>query len=142
MTLHFNRQPLTREVARGLRAATRKVPALDGHRFIYTDLKELWATEDGIHLVLTHDSDPVYQYWYRPPEGTMELVCCTSTRQEAQAAAEAKAVPLPPTPSGHYVLAWRPGGRTIRVACKSKDPSVMRGIFERLGYETNVEEIV
>lgn len=139
MTLAFVKQPLTREVARHLRAATRKVPPLDGHRFLYTDLKELWATEDGEHLVLTHDLDPIWQYWHRSPTGGMALVCCRPTRIEAQRAAEAAVVTT--VTAGKYVLAQQPGGRVIRVACRSEDPSIVRSIFDKLGYTTSVQVV-
>jgi hypothetical protein len=139
-TLEWEKQPLTREVARGLRAATRKMVAHGGHRFNYSDLKELWSAR-GEHFVCTHDTDPVWQYYHRSPEGTVQLICCVQTRQEAQTTAEIKHDPTPPIPSGTYVLAWRPGGRTIRVACRSGDPSIQEGIFQRLGYETTVEKV-
>lgn len=141
--MNFEKQPLTREVARGLRAATRKAVALDGHRFIYNDLKELWSSEDGAHLLCTHEGDVIWQYWHYPPEGTARLVCCFPTRREAEAAAALTvtgALPAKALP-GIYLLAWSPGGRTIRVQCRSGDPSIQQGIFERLGYETSIEEV-
>jgi hypothetical protein len=142
MTLTWTNQPLTRELARGLRAATRKTPHLDGHRFTYTDLKELHSAQGGTHLVLTHDADPVWQYWHRPPEGGIQFVCY-GTRKQCYEAAEVRAAEIQPDiyPPGTYLIAWRPGGRTIRVPCLSKDPSTLAKIFEDLGYETNVEAV-
>lgn len=141
MILTWTPQPLTREVARGLRAATRKSSGLDGHRFSFNDLKELWRAEEGDHIVLTHDADPVWQRWGTTPEGGWQLKSCHSSRQEAQRAAEQCETTLASPPEGIYILAWRPGGRTIRVQCRSNDPQIMREIFENLGYQTNVEAV-
>lgn len=138
--LTWTQQPLTREVARGLRAATRKSPGLDGHRFSYNDLKELWKAEEGGHLVLTHDADPVWQHWATTPDGGWQLTGYYADREAAKAAAEAAPISAA-TPQGRYVLAWRPGGRTIRVRCQTHDPVPLQGIFQRLGYETNVEDV-
>lgn len=139
-TLEWVKQPLTREIARGLRAATRKITPIDGHRFRFTDLKELWSA-DNEHFVCTHDEDRVWQYYHRSPDGGVQLICCVKTRRQAQAAAETTQNPPSSTPSGTYVLAWQPGGRIIRVTCHSGDPSVQQGIFQRLGYETSVEQV-
>ena len=68
MTLGFAKQPLTRYVARGMRAAT-KGRELDGHRFTFTDLKELYISDDEHHVVATHAKDPVWQYWLDTPNG-------------------------------------------------------------------------
>ena len=140
MTLTWHKQPTFREVARGMRAATRKARSLDGHHFSYRDLKELWSAGDH-HIICTHEADPVWQHWHRGQEGGWVLRSCHESLLEAQMAAECVPQHQDKAAPGRYVIAWRPGGRTIRIACRTGDPSIQRGIFERLGYETSVEEV-
>jgi hypothetical protein len=143
--LEFTRHPLTGEVAHILRASSRghHPPTLDGHSFVYRDLKELWVSVDGEHVVLTHDKEDGWQYWHKPPEdeGGWALVSVHPYRGEAQAAADLNHGP-PPLAAGTYFLAWHPGGRTIRVLCVSPDAAeTLTAIFTKLGYDTSIEEV-
>jgi hypothetical protein len=142
MTLFWNKNPLTAEAARRLRAASRKAPPVDEHTFNYHDLKELWIA--GQYAVLTHDGDPAWQCWHSPPTGGAQLLSHHDSRVEAEQAAETHdALVVPPTSNGpgRYVVASGLGDRVIRVRCQSSDPSAVRAIFENLGYETSVEQI-
>lgn len=143
MTLGFQKQPLTRTVARGMRAAT-KGKGLDGHKFNYIDLKELWISEDEHHVVVTHQNDSAWQYWLDAPEGGWTLASVHKSREAAQSAALDHEIPEAQPETGTYVLATKgQGHRTIRVKCTSElGPAYWSGFFLRLGgYSTSVEEV-
>lgn len=142
MTLGFQKQPLTRTVARGMRAAT-KGKEFDGHRFSYNDLKELWISEDEHHVVCTHDTDKVWQYWLDAPEGGWVLASTHGSREAAQSAALDHERPEVQPDPGTYVLATRgPGSRVIRVKCElDESPEYWVRTFTKLGYSTSVEEV-
>lgn len=141
----FNRHPLTREFARILRASARaRRPEIDGHRFRYDDLKELWVSADQCHAVLIHDEENCWQYWHNPPtDGGWQLMGLHPSREEAQKAAEMVRAPTPGP--GTYFLAWLPDSlstHTIRVRCTTPYAiEALTGIFEKLGYDTNTEEV-
>lgn len=142
MTLGFSKQPLTRTVARGMRAAT-KGKELDGHRFSYNNLKELWISEDERHVVVTHDDDKLWQYWLDAPEGGWALASVHKSREAAQSAALDHEIPEAQPETGLYVLATKgEGSRTIRVKCESSEgPEFWVRTFTKLGYSTSVEEV-
>lgn len=142
MTLGFQKQPLTRTVARGMRSVT-KNKELDGHKFSYNDLKELWISEDEHHVVCTHDIDKAWQYWLDAPEGGWTLASVHGSREAAQSAALDHEFPEVQPDTGTYVLARKSQGhRTIRVKCTSDlGPSYWTGFFAKLGYSTSVEEV-
>lgn len=144
MTSEWERQPLTRAVARSIRSGTRVTrPILEGHRFSYDDLKEMWSTPERHHVVLTHHKDPTWQYWRFTDEKSWQLKEVADTRQEAQDAAERDeaANPTYPQGAGTYVVATKED-RTLRVRCESGDgPSALSGIFTRMGYSVEVQEV-
>lgn len=140
--LIFTKQPLTRQVARSIRSGTRVArPSLDGHRFDYSDLQELWATEDAHHAVLTHAKDPVWQYWRLGQKG-WSLVNVATTRTAVQSlAANEEILTTPAGGRGTYVVACQ-GDRKIRVRCTSAEgPDALSGVFTRLGYQVHVDEV-
>lgn len=140
MSLTWAKQPLTQQLARALRAATRRHPSLDGHTFGFSDLKEMWAAED-VHVVLTHDHDKVWQYWFAAPEGGWQLRSVHPNRQAAQQAAQANTAPED-TLDGTFAMGRLPGGRWMRVRCSSpKTITEIVGVFERIGCATKVETI-
>lgn len=142
--MKWEKTPLTRQLARELRAATRASrPEIDGHSFSYNNLAEMWASDDGAHVVLTHDGEQRWQYWQCM--GHWRLVSLHQTRAGAQQAAQEYVEPLPTPEVGTYVLA-REGKRTdeyvIRVHCSSEDgPRVIAEAFARLGYATRIEKV-
>lgn len=142
MSLGWQKQPLTRFVARGMRAAT-KGKECDGHKFSFNDLKELWISDDEHHVVCTHDEDKSWQYWLQTPEGGWELASTHGSRTAAQSAALDHETPENQPEPGVYVLATKgEGHRTIRVRCESQEgPGYWSGLFLRLGYVTTVEEV-
>lgn len=140
--LQWEKQPLTRELARNLRAATRRAPSLDGHTFRYGELKELWAAEG--HVVLTHSVDPVWQYWSHAPEGGWAPVSIHPSRQEAQATAEGTAVSASDETSsvGDFLLARFPGGNWIRTRIQSRNGMAsMTAIYQNMGCEVREEHV-
>ena len=143
MTLGFARQPLTRYVARGMRAATRG-KELDGHKFTFTDLKELWISEDEHHVVATHETDPLWQYWLDTPDGGGWTLASVHHSREAacSAAYDHEFAEMLPAPGTYLVACAGEGRRVIRVRCEAADgPAVLVGIFTRLGYEVGIEEV-
>jgi len=143
-TLEWVKEPLTRELARALRAATRRTrPHIDGHGLNYNDLKELWSAED-VHVVLTHDTDPVWQRWFYSPDTlTWELRGLHDTRHEAMEAALADTAPTTVIP-GTYLNAWMDNcSRTISIKCGDNARAEEMGrIFSRMGYQVRVDERV
>jgi hypothetical protein len=140
--VRFLRHPLNQGMARTLRASTRAShPEIEGHSFHYGALRELWASEDRCHVVLTHDEEDGWQYWAKNPEGVWELISIHVNRIEAEAAAGGNHSPPPPSP-GTYFIAHRPEGRSIRVHCTTEEAvETLTGIFTKLGYETSTEEV-
>jgi hypothetical protein len=143
MTLGFARQPLTRIVARGMRAATRG-KELDGHKFSFGDLQELWISDDEHHVVATHTKDPGWQYWQDTPDGGGWQLASVhhSLRAACSAACDHEYGEVLPE-SGRYVVACAgEGHKVIRVRVTSTEgPELIRGIFTRLGYEVGMEEV-
>lgn len=142
MSLGWSKQPLTRTVARGMRAVT-KGREFDGHRFSYNNLQELWISEDEHHVVCTHDDDKVWQYWLDAPEGGWALASVHGSREAAQSAALDHERPETQPDTGTYVLATKgQGHRTIRVKCLTGEgPEYWVRSFTKLGYSTSVEEV-
>lgn len=144
MTSEWIKQPLTRAVARSIRSGTRVTrPIMEGHRFDFTDLKEVWSTEDRHHVVLTHHKDPVWQYWCFDDE-RWQLRGWATTKEVAQAAGNVDAFPeetSEPAEKGIYVVATKEG-RTLRTRCFSQDgPPALAGIYKRMGYDVKVHEV-
>jgi hypothetical protein len=140
--VRFLKHPLNQGMARTLRASTRATrPEIEGHRFSYAGLKELWATEDREHVVLTHDGEDGWQYWAKGPDGGWELIGVHPTREEAQGAARLPQ-PSPLGEPGTYFVAHKPEGRSIRVHCTTPEAvDTLTAIFQKMGYETAVEEV-
>jgi hypothetical protein len=135
------KEPLNRRAARGLRAATRRCPEVDGHRFTYNDLKELWASTNGAHLLCLHDSDPVWQHWHHSTEG-WTLVGVYTNRMKAQVGAAQIKSPSPVVEAGTYLVAKMGQGRPIRIRCGTAGRlTTIEEIYQKLGYDTSVEEV-
>lgn len=93
-----------------------------GHRFNPATLKNVWSS-GGVHLVINHVDDPVWQHWHHGPEGWY-LVHWHLSRREAQAAAELPLRTVPPTPPGkvsglRVVAGWPGRAGTMVVKCSS-----------------------
>lgn len=146
MILEWEKQPLTRTLARAIRAATRRSrPKIEGHGFNYNDLKELWSAED-VHVVCTHSTDPVWQRWFYSPDSlTWELRSIHDTRKKAMDASlqdTVSAIVLPP--GSACVYAWMEGSsRKITIPCGTVDRArEQERMFQRMGYEAEVKEVV
>lgn len=134
-------QTLGSNVARQMRASTRVAPSIDGHRFSYNDLKELWSSEDGLHIVCTHKSDKVWQHWRRKPEATTWTpVSVHTSKVKAQAF-----VDDPPPPPGTYLIAradQSPGRQVISIRIESSSGAkVLTDIFQNMGYLTELQTV-
>lgn len=93
-----------------------------GHRFNVATLKNVWSA-DGVHVILNHTDDPIWQHWHLGAEGWY-LVHWHTSRREGQAAAELplRMVSADPTASvaGLRVEAGWPGrGVTMITACSA-----------------------
>lgn len=138
--MDFIKQPLTRAVARSLRAGSRGIE-LAGQRFRYNDLKELWAVDD-IHAVLTHEGDNCWQYWFHGAHG-WTLVGVYPTRKEAQAAAGQPQDDDALEPGTYVMARWDENGRWMRVRSSSdRITENLCDIFKNLGCETRVDSVV
>jgi hypothetical protein len=143
MSLEWIKQPLTRAIARSIRSGTRvSRPTLDGHRFIYDDLKQMWADSSAHHVVLTHDKDPIWQYWRYSPEGGWEFKDTAETLEDIQQIAGLEVVDEVETrAAGTYVVAQKDGS-TLRVHCTSREgPEAISAIWKRMGYAVSLEEV-
>jgi hypothetical protein len=147
MALMWEKQPLTRQVARALRAATHRIQ-FDGHVFGYNDLKEMWMDVDGVHVVCTHEHDPAWQYWHREDNGAWKPVGAYETIIAAQKIAQgahddSEPVVEPPISPGTYVLARFKGrDNWMRTRIMSKDGvQRMIDIWDRLGCEVTLEQV-
>ena len=138
--MDFQKQPITRAVARSLRAGSRGIE-LAGQRFRYNDLKELWAVDD-IHAVLTHEGDKSWQYWFHGEHG-WTLVGVYPTRKEAQAAAGQPQDDDALEPGTYVMARWDDNGRWMRVRSSSdRITENLCDIFKSLGCETRVDSVV
>lgn len=139
MSLHWTEKGMASDLARAMRAATRRKPEIDGHTFTYTDLKKLYATEDETVAVLTHETDKVWQHWVSTPTGGWFPKGMYRTKGAAMEAAEALAT-APTVIPGRYLLA-RFGKRPwMRVRIDSKSGmELIGGIFERMDAEVSSE---
>lgn len=138
--MDFQKQPITRAVARSLRAGSRGIE-LAGQRFRYNDLKELWAVDD-IHAVLTHEGDKSWQYWFHGAHG-WTLVGVYPTRKEAQAAAGQPQSDDALEPGTYVMARWDENGRWMRVRSSSdRITENLCDIFKNLGCETRVDSVV
>ena len=138
--MNWEKQPLTRAVARSLRAGSRGIE-LAGQRFRYNDLKELWAVDD-IHAVLTHEGDKSWQYWFHGAHG-WTLVGVYPTRKEAQAAAGQPQDDDALEPGTYVMARWDENGRWMRVRSSSdRITENLCDIFKNLGCETRVDSVV
>ena len=138
--MDFQKQPITRAVARSLRAGSRGIE-LAGQRFRYNDLKELWAVDD-IHAVLTHEGDKSWQYWFHGAHG-WTLVGVSPTRKEAQAAAGQPQNDDALEPGTYVMARWDENGRWMRVRSSSdRITENLCDIFKNLGCETRVDSVV
>lgn len=142
VALTWEKQPLTQQLARSLRAGTRRHPQIDGHAFGFSDLKELWCADD-VHAVCTHAHDPAWMYLYQAPEGGWRLVSVHTSRAAAQKAASANTDTDPEAPvAGTYVMGRLDGGRWMRVQVLSKaGEAMLTEIFSRLGCQTKLEHV-
>ena len=139
--MDFQKQPLTRALARSLRAGTRGID-FNGHTFRYTDLKDLWAAAD-IHAVLTHAEDTSWQYWFHAPAGGWQLVGVYPTRKEAQEAAGQPQTGEELEPGTYVMARWDENGRWMRVRSSSdRITENLCDIFKNLGCETRVDSVV
>lgn len=144
--MEWQKQPLNQRVARDLRASTRRQPSLHGHKFDYNDLKELWMANE-VNVVLCHDEDPVWQYWYYAPAGGWAPISLHETREAAQAAvpehAPSEYLTKEPEEPGTYVSFRfaddRPWQRTKVLTEDGVER--MTSMYERLGCEVQVQNI-
>ena len=137
--LVFIKQPLTRSLARCLRAGARDLEQ-DGHCFRYTDVRELWSAGDDHHVLCTHHEDKAWMYFRHGDDG-WELVSVHTSRKAAQEAAK-ESLPAPLAP-GTYVLArFGSEGHWMRVLCQTPATlQTIRDIFITLGCDTDIDVV-
>ena len=143
MTLFWEKQPLNQQVARALRGPTRRHNTpVDGHRFVFDDLRELWCAGET-QVVLTHDQDPVWQYWADTPDRGWRLVSVHATRQAAQEVAVEQTPETPVIAPGTYVLARFAESRPwMRIQVSTDQCAAdIQSIYVRLGAEVKTEVV-
>lgn len=145
--MEFEKQALTKKVAREMRAATRRTE-FEGHRFAYTDLKELWATADGEHVLCTHEHDTSWQYWHKYPDGSCVPVVVCASRDEAEQEAINRLIPpteddLSSTVGVYLKARFSPTSKWIVVRITGeKTLDELTGIYSRLGCTEIITEQV
>jgi hypothetical protein len=127
--MEFEKQPLTKSVARALRAGTRR-QEFDGHRFAYPDLKELWVSDDKIHVLCTHDHDKAWQYWHQV-EGSWHPVGAYESREDAEQTALGRLIP----PSEEEI------SEVSGTYLKARFSSTSRWIVTRITGEKTIDEL-
>lgn len=136
----WTKQALTGNLARQIRASTRRKPSIDGHTFSYNDLKEMWLT--GESVVITHHQDPVWQLWSVAPGGGWLPVSVHDTREQAQNdLGDFPPVEVPGEEPGTYVSFRLNDQRPWqRVKVQTTDGvKSLTAMYERLGAQTRVE---
>jgi hypothetical protein len=145
----WKKQPITRQLAKELRKASVSQPDLNGHSFKFTDLKQLWQG-DPDHVLLTHDRDQVWQYWYKAPVGGWQPISIHDSMEEGQDAVAAYKHPdvvIPPvededgSDEGTFVLfrsdedkPWH----SVRVLSRD-GAEKLSDMYERMGFEHKIE---
>lgn len=112
-----------------------------GHEFIYDDIRTLWVSGDD-YAILTHNSDRVWQFWWKHPEQSWVLQSWHRLLSEAKEEADKPRILALPTPKapepGFYVCGvWESpysGSRPLMVRC-STDYTVaeVTSVFRALG---------
>jgi hypothetical protein len=112
-----------------------------GHEFIHDDIRVIWASGDD-HIILTHNADRAWQFWWRHPEQSWVLQSWHRLLAEARDEADRPRIVELPAPkktdAGLYVCAeWREpyfGERPLMIRCSSqKTASEIASVFESLG---------
>ena len=63
---------LANEIRKDIRR-NRKEHGRGGHRFHYSELKNIWHV-DHVHAVINHNDDPSWQHYYNDPKDGWQLV--------------------------------------------------------------------
>jgi hypothetical protein len=133
--LAWQKEPLTRFLARRLRRTTQG-QSLDGHRFRFEDLYELWSAD--YFAVASHHKDKSWLLFHAPDGGNFKLVSVHSGLKGAQDAAIEDEIREP----GTYLLARFPGRRWMRVPVSGTSTMGTIGtIFAGLGCEVSSEVV-
>ena len=129
--LHPPTSLLAQQLRRDIRARRREGPG--GHRFVYGDLRLLWAAEH--HVLLSHYADLSWQHWahHSLDQGWLPIGAYIEF-EEAKAAAEfhewEPEWPAPKVSPGTYVLSGWPRENdgdviyTMRVRCHTKNTAI------------------
>ena len=133
--LIWKQEPLTRVLARRLRRTTQG-QSIDGQRFRFEELSELWSAGD--FAVVTHRSHPSWLLFHAPDGGSFQIRSVHSSLRRAQEAAIEDVVVAP----GTYLLARFRSRRWMRVPITSESGMETIGsIFRGLGCETGTEVV-
>lgn len=142
--------PFAVDLRRGIRARRRE-KGRGGHRFRYDDLKTLWGAKDrkGIHAVLNHNEDKLWQYWFKDEDG-WKLQCWFKLMKDAQAEAEKPrpkpaVVPSKVEPGSYVHAAWMApyrGRKPMVIRCQSDSTAeVISELFQKLGCSTEIKTV-
>jgi hypothetical protein len=153
MTLDWERQPIDGSIFKDFRRQVRihhRQKGRGGHEFIRDDVRSLWSSGDS-HLIISHNIDRFWQFWWRHPEAGWFLQSWHRVLSEAKEEAENPRVfELPKGKKrnqGSYLCAEWPDSfcdsSPMMVRCSSQyTTSEMRDVFEGLGCQTYTKVVV
>lgn len=121
-----------------------------GHEFVHDDVRTLWASGDD-YAILTHNSDRVWQFWWRHPEQGWALQSWHRLLADAkQEADKPRILALPsvkaPEPGLYVCAVWQEpysGNRPLMVRCSSDYTATeVTDMFLALGCQTSTKTVV
>jgi hypothetical protein len=121
-----------------------------GHEFMSDDIRVLWAS-GASHVILAHNTDRVWQFWWRHPQQGWFLQSWHRLLTEAKTEADKPRIttPLPETSrvTGTYVCAeWKEpyvGSAPMMVRCSTQyTASEILSVFQELGCNTATKAVV
>jgi hypothetical protein len=122
-----------------------------GHEFMSDDIRVLWAS-GASHVILAHNTDRVWQFWWRHPQQGWFLQSWHRLLVEAKTEADKPRIttPLPETSriAGTYVCAeWKEphggGSAPMMVRCSTQyTVSEILSVFQELGCNAVTKAVV
>lgn len=141
--------PFATKLRREIRARRRE-KGRAGNEFMSDDIRTLWVSGDS-HVILSHNTNRIWQFWWRHPEEGWYLQSWHRLLAEAKTEADKPRITtLPPEKSreaGIYVCAeWKEplrGAAPMMVRCSSSyTASEITKVFQELGCNALAKTVV